>query len=77
MNGIEEELWKYITGDVRPPHVQKIGTSSNNQNVQEQAKRLQKNKKKCMRELRGALPPIVDTYVCTCETSKEIWDILQ
>lgn len=49
LNEIDEEFWKFITSDVRPPPaVQNIGISSNNQNFKEQADKLQKNEKKCM-----------------------------
>nr|KAJ0225283.1 hypothetical protein LSAT_V11C100031530 [Lactuca sativa] len=78
LNGIDEELWNCILGDVRPPAaVQSIGTSSTNQNVNEQSERLLKNEKKCMRELRGALPPVVYNYVRSCKTAKEIWNTLK
>ena len=30
-----------------------------------------------MRELRGALPPMVHNCVCGCKTTKEIWDTLK
>ena len=40
-NGISEELWNCILSDVRPPTaVQSIGTSSTNQNVNEQSERI-------------------------------------
>lgn len=36
LNGIDEELWKFILSDVRPSTVvQSIGTCSSNQNVNE------------------------------------------
>ena len=58
---------------VRPPlAVQSIGTSSNNQNVTELTERLLKNENKCMRELKGALTPVVYNYVCSCKSAKDI-----
>ena len=64
LNGIDEEFWKCITDDVHShSFVQSVGTSTINPNVADQTTRLLKNKKKCMRELRGALPPVVYNYV--------------
>ena len=78
LNGIDEILWKCIVGDVYPPvMVQSIGTSSNNTNVVEQDKKFLKNEKKCMSELRGALPLVVYNYVHNYKNSKEIWDTLK
>lgn len=60
LNGINEELWKFITDDVHPSFVvQSVGTSATNQNVNEQTEKLLKSEKRCMRELRGALPLLV------------------
>ena len=78
LNGIDEELWKCITDDVIPPlSVESIGTWSSTPSVTEQSEMLKKNEKKCMRELRGALPPMVYNHVCTCTSSKEIWNTLK
>ena len=63
LNGLDEELWKCITGDVnQPAQVQPIGMSSSSSEVDNQTDRLKRLEKKCMRELRGALPPVCLLY---------------
>ena len=74
LNGIDEELWNCINGTVQAPtNVQPIGQSTTSAEVVEQQNRLKKNKKRCMRERRGALPLVVYNYICSCKTAKEIW----
>ena len=78
LNGIDEELWNCINGTVLPPvNVQSIGASASSNDVTEQQNRLKKNEKRCMRELRGALPPVVYNYIRSCKTAKEIWITLK
>ncbi|XP_023769335.1 uncharacterized protein LOC111917936 [Lactuca sativa] len=78
LNGLDEELWNCISGEINPPAiVQPIGSSSTNSEVDNQSNRLKQLEKRCMRELRGALPPVVYNYVRTCTTAKEIWNNLK
>ena len=78
LNGIDEELWKYVTNDFHPlPSVQGVGTSTTKPSVTEQTARLLKNEKRFTRELRRALPPVVYNYILSCKTSKEIWNTLK
>ena len=78
LNGLDEELWSCISGNVNPPaNVQLIGSSSASSGVENQIDRLRKFEKRCMRELRGALPPVMYNYVRSCTTAKEIWNNLK
>ena len=78
LNGLDEDLWNCISGEINPPAtVQSIGASSSSSEVENQSNRLKQLEKKCMRELRGALPPVVYNYVRTCTTAKEIWNNLK
>ena len=73
LNGIDEELWNCIDGTVQAPaNVQPIGPSAASAEVADQEKRLKNNEKRCMRELRGTLPPVVYNYIRSCKTAKEI-----
>ncbi|XP_052622549.1 uncharacterized protein LOC128127868 [Lactuca sativa] len=78
LNGIDEELWNCIDGTVQAPaNVQPIGASNTTAEVLERQNRMKKNEKRCMRELRGALPPVVYNYIRSCKTAKEIWITLK
>ncbi|KAL7606668.1 hypothetical protein Lser_V15G16417 [Lactuca serriola] len=78
LNGLDEELWNCINGTVQPPlNVQNICSSRTTSAVGEQQTRLKNNEKCCMRELRGALPPVAYNYIRCCKTAKEIWNILK
>ena len=78
LNGIDEELWNCIDGTVQAPaNVQPIGPSTASAEVADQQKRLKNNEKRCMRELRGALPPVVYNYIRSCKTAKDIWNTLK
>ncbi|XP_023768575.1 uncharacterized protein LOC111917153 [Lactuca sativa] len=78
LNGLDEELWNCISGNNNPPsNVQPIGSSFGNSEVENQTDRLKKLEKMCVRELRGALPPVVYNYVRGCTTAKEIWNNLK
>ncbi|KAL7592013.1 hypothetical protein Lser_V15G31779 [Lactuca serriola] len=78
LNGIDEDLWKCIIGKVHSlTMLQNVGTVAASKDVAQQAEKPKKNEKRCMRELRGALPPVVYNYLHSCKTSKEIWDILK
>lgn len=37
----------------------------------------QANNKRCIHELRGALPPVVYNYICGCKTAQDIWKTLK
>nr|KAJ0207989.1 hypothetical protein LSAT_V11C500266000 [Lactuca sativa] len=77
LNGIDEELWNCINGTVQAPaNVQSIGSFATSTEVAEQQNRLKKNEKRCMRELRSALPPVVYNYIRSCKTA-EIWITLK
>ena len=78
LNGLDEELWNCIKGSVQPPsNAQNLGSSGSTFAVEEQATRLKNNEKHCMRELRGALPPVVYNYIRGCKTEKDIWNTLK
>ena len=78
LNGLDEELWSCITGkSTPPPNVQAIGSSSETSSVTDQVDRLKKLERRCMRELRGALPPVVYNYVRSCTTAKDVWNNLK
>ncbi|XP_052626952.1 uncharacterized protein LOC128133522 [Lactuca sativa] len=78
LNGIDEELWNCISGKgLLPDNVQSIGQSTSSEEVAEQQIRLKNNEKRCMRELRGALPPVVYNYIRSCKIAKDIWITLK
>ncbi|XP_023732612.1 uncharacterized protein LOC111880417 [Lactuca sativa] len=78
LNGLDEKLWNCIKGSVQPPsNTQNIRSSGSTSVVEEQARRLKNNEKRCMRELRGALPPVSYNYIHGCKTAKEIWNTLK
>ena len=78
LNGIDEDLWKCITdGSCLAVLLREVGTASSNTNVGQQTEKHMKNKKRCLCELRGALPTLVYNYVHCCKTSKKIWDTLK
>lgn len=78
LKGIDEDLWKSI--DKGPYHddlVQAIGNVGAAENMVAHGNKRKANDKKCLCELKGALPPIVYNYVSGCKTTKEIWDALK
>ncbi|XP_023742160.1 uncharacterized protein LOC111890233 [Lactuca sativa] len=78
LNGLDEELWSCISGTAQPPsNVQYIGSSGSTPAVTEQSSILKNNEKRCMRELRGALPPVVYNYVRVCKTANDICNTLK
>lgn len=71
LNGIDEDLWKRITGEVSSPSaLQNIGTATSSPDVNQQTDRKKRNEKKCLCELRGSLPPVV-YYVEMLEEVRE------
>ena len=49
LNGLDEELWNCISGEITPPtNVQPIGSSSSNSGVDNQTNRLKQLEKMCM-----------------------------
>ncbi|XP_052619531.1 uncharacterized protein LOC111895070 [Lactuca sativa] len=78
LNGIDEELWNCINGPALPPaNVQTLGASGTSNQVSNQGDHMKKNEKRCMQELRGALPPVVYNYIRGCKTTKDIWITLK
>ncbi|KAL7614205.1 hypothetical protein Lser_V15G05372 [Lactuca serriola] len=78
LNGLDEELWNCISGNLNPPsNVQSVGASSASSGVENQNERMKKLEKRFMREMRGALPLVVYNYVRSCKTAKEIWNNLK
>ncbi|XP_023745018.1 uncharacterized protein LOC111893181 [Lactuca sativa] len=78
LNGLDEELWSCISGNVTlPKNIQPIGSSSCTTSVENQSDRMKKLEKRCIRELHGALPLVVYNYVKSCTTAKEIWNNLK
>lgn len=77
LTGIDEDLRRCIkSGNFRPSMLNEVGSVGSSADVNAQANKKKENDKLCMRELRGALPPVVYNYVCGC-SAKEIWDTLK
>ncbi|CAI9294517.1 unnamed protein product [Lactuca saligna] len=67
LNGIDEDLWKCITGEIHPASLlQRVGTIASSSGVAQQTEKQKKNDKRCLRELHGALLPVVYNYVKKC-----------
>ncbi|XP_023761595.1 uncharacterized protein LOC111910032 [Lactuca sativa] len=78
LNGLDEELWNCIKGTIQPPsNVQNIVSYGTTYAVVDQPTRLEKHEKRCMRELRGALPHVVYNHIRGCKTAKDIWNTLK
>lgn len=78
LNGIDEDLWRSIDkGPQREDPVQVVGNAKAAGYMVALANKQKTNDKKCLRELRGALLPVVYNYVHGCETAQEIWDALK
>ena len=78
LNEINEELWNRINGTVQhPANVQTIRASGTSNQVNDQLDHLKKKENRCMRELRGALPPVVYNHIRGCKTAKDIWITLK
>lgn len=74
LNGIDEDLWRCITsGDCHPWWLEQVRTVGSSIDVFLQADKQKANDKKCLCELRSALPWVVYNYVCGCKTAKETW----
>lgn len=54
-----------------------IGIAATNEDIVNQGTKMNANDKKYLRELRGALPPVVFNYIRSCKTTKDIWDTLK
>ena len=67
LNGLDEELWSCIFGNVTlPTNIQPIRSSYYTSSVGDQTDRLKKLEKRCISELRSAFPPVVYNYVRSC-----------
>lgn len=77
VNCIDEDLWRLIeTEPYRVDLVQAVGKVGVDEDIIVQENKMKGNDKRCLRELRGALAPIVYNYVCGFKTAKLIWDTL-
>ncbi|XP_023739172.1 uncharacterized protein LOC111887238 [Lactuca sativa] len=78
LNGLNEELWSCISWNITlPTNLQPIGSSSSTTSVDNQSDRMKKLEKRCIRELRDALPLVLYNYVRICTHAKEIWNNLK
>lgn len=78
LNGIDEDLQQCITsGNYHPERLDQVGNAGSSIGMATQKDKHDSNDKKCLLELRGALPPVVYNYVRGCKTAKEIWDTLK
>lgn len=75
LNGINENIWKSIKeANFRQYLVQNVGNVGAVAQMVVQASTRKTCDKKALRELRGALPPVVHNYVHGCKIAKEIQD---
>ncbi|CAI9287576.1 unnamed protein product [Lactuca saligna] len=64
LNEIDEDLWRCITsGNYRPRKLEQVTTVGSSTDDKLQAERQEASDKKCLYELRGALPPVVYNYI--------------
>lgn len=64
INGIEEDLWHCVMGgNYHPGRLEQVGTAGSFADVSLQADKQKANDKKCLRELHGALKPVVYNFV--------------
>lgn len=78
LNGIDEDLCRSIEeGPYHVGAVEVVGSTTSNESLTVGRFRSEANDKICIRELRGALPPIVFNYVHGCKTAQEIWNSLK
>lgn len=57
--------------------VQAVGNVVAAKDMITQGNKKNANDKRCVRELQGALPPIVYNYIRGCKTAKVIWNTLK
>lgn len=78
LNVIEEDIQRSIeTGPYRADLVKVVGNAGAVQDMIAQVSKKKAIDKRCLPEMRGALPPIFDTYVHGCKITNEIWDTLK
>lgn len=73
LNGIDKDLWRSIEkGRYHEDHIQAVGTAATAKDMVAHANMQITNDKSCLRELRGALPPIVYNYIQGCTITQDI-----
>lgn len=78
LNGIDEDLRRSINkGPFLPEMLVNLGATTTNDDMITQGNKIKVNDKKCLYELRSALPPVLCNYVRACSTAKHIWDTLK
>lgn len=78
LNGIDVDLWRLI--DKVPSHVdrlEEVGTTGEAEDMIFLQNKEKANDKRCVYELRGALPRVMYNYIRGCTTSQEIWNMLK
>lgn len=71
-NGINEDLQRSIEkGPYRASTAESVGSTTQNESVIMDRKKRQSNDRRCVRELRGALTPIVYNYIRGCNSAQE------
>ena len=64
LNHIDEDMMKLINkGLFLPEMLLAIGTDPTFEDIRTQGNKMKENDKSCLRDLRGALPPVVYNYV--------------
>lgn len=64
LNDIDEDMMKSINkGMFLPEMLLAMGTDPTFEDIRTQGNQMKENDKSCLRELRGALPPVVYKYV--------------
>lgn len=75
MNGLDEDPWSPINEGPFNAIVDVChGPVPDNEVLIALNHKKNENDKRCMHEMRGALPLNVYAYVCGCKTTKEIWE---
>lgn len=70
---INEDLWGLINnGSYRANVVKAIRITARNESMTATRLKQEANDKRCIRKLRGALPPVIYNYLRGCKTAQEI-----
>lgn len=76
LNDIDEDLMKSINkGPFLPKMLMVVGTAATAEDMITQGNKMKANDKKFLRELCGALPPVLYNYVRVCSTAIHIGTI--
>ncbi|CAI9296757.1 unnamed protein product [Lactuca saligna] len=73
LNGVDKVIWRCIeTGPFRVGLVQAVRNVGTAEDIITQTNNKKENDKRCLCELRGALPSVVYNYVQGCKTLNDI-----